>query len=235
MCTDPQDDGGAYDFFQKGGIREAIKQMQQQQRQCLQVTDYGWHHHMETEDGTTTIHDHQLPDPRSEICTSLDGTTRYIFSNGVPNHRINMIPKRPTFCPLSIAVSLPARPVYDESYLQENPILGPLGFTTDGIPLEDAAWAVTHGVMFTDDFWSGHPHYSQHYWHYHSSKFPPNGEYPASDELVGYAMDGKKLMTCIIGHVYMRCAQIFLTNTLISRAYRLSNLRSIRGIYGSFG
>ena len=105
-------------------------QHQQQQRQCLQVSDYGWHHHMETEDGTTS--EHQLPDPRSEICTSLDGMTRYIFSNGVPNHRIKMEPERPTFCPLSIAVSLPAYPVYNETYLRENPILGPLGFTTDG-------------------------------------------------------------------------------------------------------
>ena len=172
-----------------------------ERQQCLTASDYGWHHHLETEDGnkddgssSVTIHQHHLPPPASQICLSLDGSTRYIFSNGVPRYPIKMDPERPEFCPVPVAVSMPASPAYDEGYLEENPVNGPLGFTTSGIMLLGAEYAVNNKFIFQHDSWSGHPNVVWFYWHYHSSRFPPYGEYPAEDELVGYAMDGKLMM-----------------------------------------
>ncbi|KAG7354540.1 FAD linked oxidase-like protein [Nitzschia inconspicua] len=128
---------------------------------------------------------------RFELCLSNDQTTRYIFSNGLPDHTIFSPVERPTHCVVPYAVALPTNPVYDPNYKEEVPIAGPVAFNVfNGIPFVDPAWAVDNGFILTEEAWAGHANVRSFYWHYHTSRLPPNGNYPSQDELVGYAMDG---------------------------------------------
>lgn len=91
---------------------------------------------------------------RLELCISDDQATRYIFSNGLPDHDIISRMERPTHCIVPYAVAIPTNPVYDASYVEEVPIAGPMGFTIlNGIPFVDAAWPMSNGFLLRDDSW----------------------------------------------------------------------------------
>lgn len=138
-------------------------------------------------------HDYPHPDMEPsfvEICISNDNSTRYMFSNGLPNHSILSSSERPKHCTVPFAAAMPFAPIYDATYLEENPVAGPLGFALNGVPFVDSAWAVDNGFLFEDESWNGHSNEGEFYWHYHSSRMPPSGDYPDQEELVGFAMDG---------------------------------------------
>ena len=149
---------------------------------CL-VPGTGWHDYPHTENA-------RLEPSFAEICVSLDNSTRYIFSNGLPDHTIFSPSDRPKHCVVPFAAAMPYAPVYNGSYLEENPVAGPIGFALNGVPFVDATWAVDNGYLFEDAAWTGHANSAEFWWHYHSSRMPPNGEYAGEEELVGYAMDG---------------------------------------------
>jgi hypothetical protein len=91
---------------------------------------------------------------RLELCISDDQTTRYMFSNGLPDHDILSLVIRPTHCIVPYAVAMPTNPVYDPTYKEETPIAGPIGFTTrNGIPFVDAAWTVSSGFLLKETAW----------------------------------------------------------------------------------
>lgn len=93
---------------------------------------------------------------RVELCISNDQSTRYIFSNGLPDHPVVKSVNRPTHCIVPYAVALPTNPVYDATYLEETPIAGPMAFTvTNGIPIVDTAWAMRNGFLFSEEAWRG--------------------------------------------------------------------------------
>jgi FAD/FMN-containing dehydrogenase len=174
-CTDIPDGADAFEQAMHDAASVRIDD-----NDCLVLGNDGWH---------------EYPHPNMEfsfveMCLSNDSSTRYLFSNGIPAHAIHSPTNRPKHCTVPYAVSMPLDPTYDDSFLQENPVIGPLGFSLNGIPFVDAAWAVDNGSLFQDSIWSGHAASTLFYWHYHSSRMPPNGDYPAENELVGYAMDG---------------------------------------------
>lgn len=148
---------------------------------CL-VPGTGWHDYPHQ--------DARIEPSSAEMCVSLDNSTRYIFSNGLPDHPIFSPSYRPKHCMVPFAAAMPRTPVYDGSYLEENPVAGPIGFALNGVPFVDAAWAVDNGFLFEESAWTGHANTLEFWWHYHSSRMPPSGEYAEEDELVGYAMDG---------------------------------------------
>mmetsp|Transcript_18361 Transcript_18361/g.27269 ORF Transcript_18361/g.27269 Transcript_18361/m.27269 type:complete len:986 (-) Transcript_18361:49-3006(-) len=133
---------------------------------------------------------HSIEPSTSELCVTLDSSTRYIFSNGVPDHAILPRQGRPKHCTVRYGVEMPFAPTYDNSYIEENPIAGPLGFAINGVPFVDAAWAMDGDFLLNDTAWAGHANVAHFYWHYHTSRMPPSGDYPEENELVGYAMDG---------------------------------------------
>jgi hypothetical protein len=95
-----------------------------------------------------------LETTRLELCISDDNATRYIFSNGLPDHDVLSRVARPTHCIVPYAVAIPTNPVYDPTYKEETPIAGPIGFTIrNGIPFVDTAWPVSSGFLQQEDSW----------------------------------------------------------------------------------
>jgi hypothetical protein len=93
---------------------------------------------------------------RLELCMSNDQSTRYIFSNGLPDHPILSLVERPTTCIVPYAVAIPTNPVYDASYLEEVPIAGPMGFLVrNGLPIVDAAWPMKEEFLLQETAWGG--------------------------------------------------------------------------------
>eukprot|EP00542_Grammatophora_oceanica_P018184 CAMPEP_0194049280 /NCGR_PEP_ID=MMETSP0009_2-20130614/30214_1 /TAXON_ID=210454 /ORGANISM="Grammatophora oceanica, Strain CCMP 410" /LENGTH=962 /DNA_ID=CAMNT_0038695391 /DNA_START=115 /DNA_END=3003 /DNA_ORIENTATION=+ len=113
-----------------------------------------------------------------ETCVSVDGSTRYFFSNEAIVSTKDQ--SDADECTLRYGVAMPYAPEYNSAYMEENPVSGPLGFALDGVAFVDAAWAFENGIDTQEN----------ENWPYHSSKLPPAGRYPDEDELVGYALDG---------------------------------------------
>jgi hypothetical protein len=111
-----------------------------------------------TEDGYQDPIDDVFPSvqetTRLELCISNDQSTRYIFSNGLPDHDVLSRVARPTHCLVPYAVGIPTNPFYDATYKEETPIAGPIGFTIrNGIPFVDSAWPVSSGFLQKETSW----------------------------------------------------------------------------------
>ena len=139
--------------------------------------------------------------PYVEHCVSHDGETRYIFTNGVPDHSIVVTKElRDTVCAVPWAISMPLAPEYDASYMEEVPARGPMAWALNGVSIASALFSVWNGFITETTSWNGHSNSAYFYWHYHNSRgvgarryteeHAPAPAYAGSDELVGFAADG---------------------------------------------
>mmetsp|Transcript_22920 Transcript_22920/g.73464 ORF Transcript_22920/g.73464 Transcript_22920/m.73464 type:complete len:195 (-) Transcript_22920:23-607(-) len=106
---------------------------------------------------------------RVEHCVDPARGERVIFSNGVPDHDIELQrhKARPSpFCEARYQVRMPLRPRY-VGEVTEISSTEPIAWRLNGVPLYSSAWAVWNRFIFSSYAARGHQGSYTSLWHYH--------------------------------------------------------------------